>query len=101
MAGGEIRRAIVSISTMQASGPLKPAGALPVLQIQGYRGFFNQRGDVLQRTEYWVPAAIQGEIRANDELTFYARYGDYLSRTAVWLAAFVLLAAFVKNKLLR
>lgn len=67
----------------------------------GISGFFNQRGDVLQRTEYWVPATVSGEIRANEELTFYARYGDFLSRTAVWLAAFVLLAAFVKNKLLR
>ncbi len=67
----------------------------------GISGFFNQRGDVLQRTNYWEPAVIKGEIRANEELTFYARYGDYLSRTAVWLAAFVFLAAFVKNKLLR
>ncbi len=66
----------------------------------GISGFFNQRGDVLQQTDYWVPAVIKGEIRANDELTFYARYGDYIARTAAWLAAFVLLAAFVKTKLL-
>ena len=66
----------------------------------GISGFFNQRGDVLQRTDYWEPTVIRGEIRANEGLTFYARYGDYLARTATWLAAFVLLAAFVKNKLL-
>ena len=66
----------------------------------GISGFFNQRGEVLQRTEYMEPAVIRGEIRANETLTFYARYGDYLGRTAAWMSAFVLLAAFVKNKLL-
>lgn len=66
----------------------------------GISGFFNQRGEVLQRTEYLEPAVIRGEIKANEALTFYARYGDYLGRTAAWLSAFVLLAAFVKNKLL-
>jgi apolipoprotein N-acyltransferase len=67
----------------------------------GISGFFNQRGEILQRSTYWEPAVIRGQIRANDTLTFYARYGDYLGRTAAWMAVFVFLAAFVKNKLLR
>jgi apolipoprotein N-acyltransferase len=63
----------------------------------GISGFINQRGDVLQRTEYWEPAVIRGSIQANTEETFYTRYGDYLARTALWIAGFLLIAAFVRK----
>ena len=49
----------------------------------GISGFINQRGDVSQATQYWVPAAIRQTINANDEITFYVKYGDYLARIAV------------------
>ena len=51
----------------------------------GRSGFINQRGDVLQQTQYWVPDAIRETLKANDEVTFYAKHGDYLSRIAVYL----------------
>ncbi len=56
----------------------------------GRSGFFNQRGDVLQQTQYWVPDAIRATLKANTKVTFYAKHGDYLSRIAVYLT-FVLL----------
>ena len=56
----------------------------------GRSGFFNQRGDVLQQTNYWEPDAIRATLKANDKVTFYAKHGDYLSRIAVYLT-FVLL----------
>ena len=56
----------------------------------GRSGFFNQRGDVLQQTQYWVPDAIRTTLKANTKVTFYAKHGDYLSRIAVYLT-FVLL----------
>ena len=49
----------------------------------GISSFINQRGDVSQATQYWVPAAIRQTINANDEITFYVKYGDYLARIAV------------------
>jgi apolipoprotein N-acyltransferase len=64
----------------------------------GISAFFNQRGDILQPTEYWKPAVIRQSIYANEEITFYARHGDYLARTAAWLSPLVFLAAFVKRK---
>jgi apolipoprotein N-acyltransferase len=67
----------------------------------GISGFMNQRGDVLQATPYWEPAVIRGSIRANEQLTFYARYGDYLARTAAWIAAFLLIASFVRKRAIR
>ena len=51
----------------------------------GRSGFINQRGDVLQQTHYWVPDAIRETLKANTEVTFYAKHGDYLSRMAVYL----------------
>ena len=64
----------------------------------GISAFITQRGDIEQATQYWEPAVIRGTIRANDQLTFYARHGDYLARTTAWLSVFVLLAALVKGK---
>ena len=64
----------------------------------GISAFINQRGDILQPTEYWEPAVIRATIHANEEITFYARHGDYLARTAAWLSPLVFLAAYVKRK---
>ena len=66
----------------------------------GRSGFFNQRGDVLQQTNYWEPDAIRDTLKANDKITFYAKHGDYLSRIAVYLT-FVLLITWIAISLIR
>ena len=66
----------------------------------GRSGFFNQRGDVLQQTQYWVPDAIRATLKANDKVTFYAKHGDYLSRIAVYLT-FVLVITWLALSLIR
>ena len=66
----------------------------------GRSGFFNQRGDVLQQTQYWVPDAIRETLKANDKVTFYAKHGDYLSRIAVYLT-FVLLITWIAFSIVR
>ena len=65
----------------------------------GRSGFFNQRGDVLQQTQYWVPDAIRATLKANDKVTFYAKHGDYLSRIAVYLT-FVLVITWLAMSLI-
>jgi len=55
----------------------------------GISAFLNQRGDILQDTQYGVEAALKGKIKLNDELTFYVKYGDYIGRLAVLLTAFL------------
>ena len=65
----------------------------------GRSGFINQRGDVLQQTQYWVPDAIKATLKANTKITFYAKHGDYLSRIAVYLT-FVLLITLIAKILL-
>ena len=53
----------------------------------GISCFINQRGDISQRTEYWVPAAIRQKINANDKITFYVKYGDYIGRVSLLVTA--------------
>ena len=49
----------------------------------GISCFVNQRGDILQPTSWWVPAAIRSQINSNSKLTFYTLYGDYIGRIAL------------------
>jgi apolipoprotein N-acyltransferase len=57
----------------------------------GISCYINQRGDISQRTGYWVPAAISSSINANTGLTFYVRYGDYIGRLFIGLAILMIL----------
>lgn len=61
----------------------------------GFSCFVNQRGDISQRTDYWVPAVIKGTINANEHITFYVRYGDYIGRAGVLTAVLLLLLTIV------
>ena len=53
----------------------------------------DQRGDVFQATDYWVPASIRQVINANDKLTIYVQYGDYIGRLSAFVAVFLILIA--------
>ena len=50
----------------------------------GKSGFVNQKGDVLQETEYWKEDVIKATLKANANMTFYTKHGDYLYRIALW-----------------
>jgi apolipoprotein N-acyltransferase len=69
----------------------------------GISCFINQRGDISQRTEYWVPAVIRQKINANDKITFYVKYGDYIGRVFILVAILSLIltisTTFRKRKL--
>ncbi|SFC49074.1 apolipoprotein N-acyltransferase [Parapedobacter composti] len=45
----------------------------------GISAFINQRGDVVQKTTWWTPAAIKQDINLNEEMTLYVQGGDYLA----------------------
>lgn len=48
----------------------------------GISGFINERGDVLQKSEYDTPAALRETIRIQKSETLYARFGDWLGYLA-------------------
>ncbi len=61
----------------------------------GISGFINQRGDVVEHTNYWEPTALSNTLSVNDKMTFYSKHGDYLYRIASFLAVIVLCYSFV------
>lgn len=63
----------------------------------GISCFINQRGDILQPTDWWKPAVIKGTLNANSELTFYTKYGDYIGRIASFLAVLLLVYAIARS----
>jgi len=66
----------------------------------GISCFINQRGDILQSTNWWQEAVIQGELNANNEFTFYVRYGDYIGRISLFVAVLLILY-LMSQKLIR
>jgi apolipoprotein N-acyltransferase len=52
----------------------------------GISAFINQRGDVIQRTKWWVRTAIKQDINLNSDITFYVNHGDYIPRAGCLLA---------------
>lgn len=69
----------------------------------GISCFINQRGDVIQKTGWWEPTAIRGELNKNSTLTIYARLGDYLGKLAMFLLVILIVFEWVKSiqKLIR
>ncbi len=67
----------------------------------GISAFINQRGDVLQPTDYSTAAAIRGKIQFNDAITFYVRWGDLIGRVALFATIILLLNTIAKGWLRR
>ena len=63
----------------------------------GISGFINQRGDVVECSNYWEPTALRNTLNVNDEMTFYSRHGDYIYRAASFVAMIVLCFSFVTS----
>lgn len=61
----------------------------------GFSCIVNQRGDISQRTDYWVPDVVKATINANDTITYYVKYGDYIGRAGVLTAILFLLLTVV------
>lgn len=58
----------------------------------GISCFINERGDISQETQWWVPAVITGSIDLNSEETFYVKFGDVIGKISIY--GFVLLIAY-------
>lgn len=63
----------------------------------GISAFINQKGEVLQKTNWWEDDAIKATLNANDELTFYVRYGDFVGRVASFIALLLLALTIVRT----
>ena len=100
MDGGGSQKGINNIFIMRFCDLLKRGGALPDLRIQVFPALSIKEA-IIQPTEFWEQDVIVGNIRSNDQITFYTQHGDYIARTASWLAVLVFLAAVVKRRVIR
>ncbi|WP_192822617.1 apolipoprotein N-acyltransferase [Rufibacter sp. LB8] len=61
----------------------------------GISGFINQKGELGQKSDWWVQAALRDTILFNQSQTFYTRYGEFIGHGSQWLALGFLVAAVV------
>jgi apolipoprotein N-acyltransferase len=61
----------------------------------GVSAFVNPVGEMVQTTDYWVPAVLAQDIQLNSTLTFYTRYGDYIGFLAMWISLFILIYSWM------
>lgn len=62
----------------------------------GISGFINQRGDIVQRTEWWVEDSRAQEINLNEELTFYVQRGDLVAYIMLGIGSVLLLSLILR-----
>ena len=65
----------------------------------GISAFYNQRGDVLNRTEYWKKDAIRHSLTLNNEITFYTANGDFIARISALISILFILVSFTRGVL--
>jgi apolipoprotein N-acyltransferase len=65
----------------------------------GISCFINQRGDILQATEWWEPDAIKATVNASSSLTVYAMTGDITGTVAMLLLPLTGYMAFRRKRL--
>ena len=63
----------------------------------GISCFINQRGDVIQKTEWWRQTAIKGIVNKNKELTFYSRFGDLIGKLASLILSVLLIFKVIER----
>jgi len=57
----------------------------------GISCFINQKGEIIQSTDWWTVDVIQSTLNLNSKQTFYVRYGDFIGRISDFLALFLIL----------
>lgn len=67
----------------------------------GISSFINQRGVVIQQTEYWKMDALNGNINLNEKITFYVKHGDWLAYSISLLSILILAYSFFKKYLIK
>lgn len=63
----------------------------------GISCFINQRGDVVQASNWWEEATLKQQVNLNSEATFYIKYGDVMGRSFSFVSILLLLYTFVRR----
>jgi len=57
----------------------------------GISCYINQRGDIIDKTNWWEQDVISNNINSNNKMTFYTANGDLIGRVAAAIAVLLLL----------
>lgn len=63
----------------------------------GISGVINQRGDVLEESDWWQPEVIRTHANLNKKMTYFVRNGDVIGRMCVFFSLLLLLATAVRR----
>ena len=62
----------------------------------GVSAIINQRGEIIQRIEWWTPGAIRAKVNLNTDLTWYVRLGDLIYKLSFYMALTLLIVALIQ-----
>jgi len=65
----------------------------------GISGVINEKGEVLQQSEWDEAICLSATVNTTNVSTFYSIYGDYIGRLSVFVAFMLLIVSFVKGRL--
>jgi len=63
----------------------------------GACAFIDQRGKILEQTDYDRAGFLRGTMRLNDSQTLYVRWGDIVARVALLLAGMIVLGNLTRS----
>jgi apolipoprotein N-acyltransferase len=63
----------------------------------GISAIIDDKGTILQKTNWWEPAVIKASLHPSNTVTFYVRYGDYPGFCACILSALLLAFLIIKK----
>lgn len=64
----------------------------------GISAIINQKGELVQTLGYEKQGSIKGNLKLNNELTFYTSYGDYIARIALLVAGLIFFYSIGRKK---
>ncbi len=64
----------------------------------GISGFIDDKGQVLDRSEWWEPDVMRMRLPLISQQTWYSQSGDFLGRISIFLGVLVFLGAIVRRK---
>lgn len=63
----------------------------------GISCFINQRGEILNPTDWWVPATRGGIVYANHEETLFVKTGNVIGKTSCGISLLLLLLTLIRS----
>ncbi|MCD6354273.1 MAG: apolipoprotein N-acyltransferase [Prolixibacteraceae bacterium] len=57
----------------------------------GISCFINQKGEIVQQSDWWKAEVLKGQLITNNKQTFYVKHGDYIARISLFVGILLLL----------